>query len=420
MVKTGKNIRSLIVGLTKNSNWLDLLNKSIPFLMGIFIFFNPFPHSTAIKEICFYLSVFIVTCLFFLKKKDISFETPFMIPVGLFFIWSFIGLFFAVDKNNSIHDLYAHFIRYILIYYILINYFKTKKSVIGLAWIIIVSSSIFSIGAIYYYYFILRKPLWERLSGLVQNPVSVIGEIAVFAAILCINNFLNESKYIRKIIFIVCFISILCLITLSQTISSFIALFLAIIIVFFNNKKMLIAVSTVLLFIFMLTPFKNRTVSYFSEPLIGFRVGIDYDTFEVIKEYPIMGIGFGMETYGKDLDMEKYHERVPENYRMNLIYNDPHNMFFDIAVRLGVVGFVIFFYIIFVFYKMCWGIIRYGKDIFIKTWGQCLAAAFFSFLFIGFFQPVFSHMPETILCVIFSMLTIISRLDNEPISKDII
>ena len=95
-------------------------------------------------------------------------------------------------------------------------------------------------------------------------------------------------------------------------------------------------------------------------------------------------------------------------------------MFFDIAVRLGVVGFVLFFYIIFVFFKMCWDIIKYGNDDFIKNWGRCLAAAFFSFLFIGFFQPVFSHMPETILCVMFSMLTIVRRLDNERISKDIV
>ena len=104
------------------------LNKSVQVLMGMFIFFNPFPHITAIEEICFYLSISLVIILFLFKKNNISFETPFLVPIGIFFIWTFLGLFFAIDKNNSIHDFYAHFIRYILIYYILINYFKSKKT----------------------------------------------------------------------------------------------------------------------------------------------------------------------------------------------------------------------------------------------------------------------------------------------------
>ena len=408
-------------GLLNNfEKGIDWLNKSVPFLMGLFFFINPFPHITAIKEICYYLSVFIVISLLLFKKRDISFESPFMIPVGLFFIWTFLGLFFALNKNNSIHDFYAHFIRYILIYYILINFFKSKKTISAISWVIIVSSSIFSIGVLYYYYVILEKALSKRLVGFTQDPVSVIGVIAVFASIICINNFLNETKLYRKIILLICFLSLLSLSTLSQTLSIFIALYSSIIIIFFNNKKVLIAVSAVILIIFILTPFKSRFISHYNQPLAALRVSPDYDTFEVIKDYPIMGIGFGMETFKKNLNLKKYHERVPKRYRENFIYADPHNIFFDIAVRLGIVGFVLFFYIIFAFFKMCWEVTKYGNSVFIKNWGRCLAAAFFSFLFIGFFHPVFSHKPETILCAMFFMLTIIKRIDNEPISKDVI
>ena len=397
----------------------EWLNKSVPVLMGIFIFFNPFPHITAIKEICFYLSVFIVIGLFLFKKNDISFETPFLIPIGLFFLWTFLGLFFALNKSNSIHDFYAHFIKYILLYYILTNYFKSKKSVVGLSWIIIVSISVFSFGAIYYHYFILGKALSQRFTGFTQVPVSVLGVMAAIAAIFCINNFLNEIRLFHKLILIICFFSVIFLIALSQTLSSFIALCSAIIIIFFNNKKILITALAIILIIFIITPFKNRIVSYSAKPLIALRVGIDYDTFEVIKDYPIMGIGFGMETFKKNLNLKKYHERVPEKYRENFIYSDPHNMFFDIAVRLGIIGFALFLYVIFAFFKMCWRIINYGKDEFAKNWGRCLAAAFFSFLFIGFFHPVFSHKPETMLCVLFSMITIVWRLDKKPIPEDI-
>ena len=59
--------------ITSNNgfNIFDFLNQSVPVLMGIFIFFNPFPHTTAIKEISFYLSVVIVVILILFKRTKI-------------------------------------------------------------------------------------------------------------------------------------------------------------------------------------------------------------------------------------------------------------------------------------------------------------------------------------------------------------
>ena len=398
----------------------ELLRQSILLLIGTFIFFNPFPHTTAVKEICFYLSVLIVLILYLFKKKDFDFKTPFMLSFGLFVAWSFIGLFFALDKNNSIHDFYSHLLRYIILYYIIINLFSSKRRLVDLSWIIIISIAIFSIGGIIYFYFILgNNILTERFIGFTQISFPTVVVTAMFAMILSLNNLFNETTFYRKIILIVCLFSAFFSIVLSQSLSSLVSLCLVVVIIFSNKKKFLIVLLGIILIIVIITPFKNRLVSHYNRPLIGLRVGINYTTFEVIKDYPIMGIGFGMETFGKDLDLKKYNERVPEKYRENYIYNDPHNMFFDIAVRLGIVGFVLFFYIIFVFFKMCWDIIKYGNDDFIKNWGRCLAAAFVSFLVIGFFHPVLNHMPETILCVMFSMLTIVWRLNNEQLSKDV-
>ena len=190
-------------------------------------------------------------------------------------------------------------------------------------------------------------------------------------------------------------------------------------ILFVNNKKTMIALLGIIFLLVSFTPLKTRLL-YDSHPLIYLRVGINYHTYEIIKDYPIIGIGFGMETFKNALDLDAYYKKVPAKFRENYIYDDPHNMFFDIAVRLGVVGLVLFFYIIFVFFKTCWKIIKYGKDDFAKNWGRCLATAFFSLLCIGFFHPVFSHVPETILCAMFSMLTIVWRYNNEPISKDMV
>jgi len=50
-----------------------VLNGGVFCLMGIFIFFNPFPHTTSIQEISFYLAVFLVVLSIITQKMPFSF-----------------------------------------------------------------------------------------------------------------------------------------------------------------------------------------------------------------------------------------------------------------------------------------------------------------------------------------------------------
>jgi len=399
------------------------LEQSIPVLIGIFIFFNPFPHTTSIKEICYYLSIFVIVILILFKKIDFTFKTPLLLPFGLFILWSFLSIFFAIDKQNSIHDFYSHLIRYVILYFIIINFFNSKKNLVYLSRIIIISSNIFIIGGLFYYYLILQgKP--HRFGVFTQASVNIVGVIAVFAFILALNHFRNEKHLYFRVFWafslLVLFIGLL----MTKTRSIFIAILLSTIFFFYNNKKIMFIFLILMLLIYAISPAKNRYQFHnprkmFTKLREDVRTKIDLLTLEVIKDYPIIGIGFGLQTYGK-LDLEKYQKKLPQKYQQKVIIADPHNIALDIAVRLGIIGLILFFYIIFVFFKVCLIIVKHGKDDFAKHWGRCLATAFFSFLFIGFFHPVFSHMPETILCIIFSMLTIIWHFNNDPISKDII
>jgi len=387
------------------------LEQSVPVLVGIFIFFNPFPHTTAIKEICYYLSVLIVLVLILFKKKEFTFQTPLLLPVGLFVLWAFIGIFFAIDKENSIHDFYSHLLRYIILFFILTNFFNSRKRLVLLSRIIIISSSIFMVGGLFYHYFILGASLSSRFGIFTQGSVNIIGVITVFAFVLTLNNLYNENNRYLKVVFVFILSTLFIGLLLSKTRSSVIGLSLAVFIFLFHNKKLLIVCLSLLLIAIVISPMKNRFNSKQINGRIMIMNNMNYTTYEIIKEYSIIGIGFGLQTYGK-LDLKKYHERLPKNYQIHGIIGDPHNMVLDVAVRLGVVGLSLFFYIIFVFFKMCWDIIKHGKDDFIKNWGRCFAAAFIAVSAIGFFQPIFSHMPEVVLCTTFSMTTIVWRLNH--------
>ncbi|MBN2134379.1 MAG: hypothetical protein JW737_01485, partial [Acidobacteria bacterium] len=264
----------------------DILNLSVPVLMGIFIFFNPFPHITAIKEICFYSSFFIVLFLFYFKKVDFSFKSPLTLPFALFVIWVFIGLFFALDKENSIHDFLAHLLKYLAIYYILINVFNSKKSFVLFSWIIIVSGGIFSIGGIIYFYIISGNPISSRMGFPDIASINNVGIINLFPFLLSLKHFTKESKLHQKVMLLVVLAGTLVGMLMSQTIGALLGIIFSLVILFFYNKKSVIIFLLLLVFTIGFLPVKNRlTPSAVGDKLYrDERVRIWNTYFKIIKD----------------------------------------------------------------------------------------------------------------------------------------
>jgi len=408
---------------------LDFLNLSVPVLMGIFIFFNPFPHTTAIKEIGFYSSFFIVLILIYFKKIDFSFKSPLTLPFALFTAWVFIGLFFALDKEGSIGDFRAHLLNYLVFYYILINFFNSPKRLVGLSWVIIISATIFSIGEIYYFYFMLGNSFSTKLlPGLNEIAVNQIGFITVTATIFSLYYIVTTGTifslyhiitpgtlYVKIISFIwlfpLCFLSVL-----TQTRSTALALFLPAILLC-KNKKIMVVWLGIISIVVAMTPVGNRFIHI--NPITDLRLDINYTTLEIIKDFPIIGIGFGMETYGnrKCINLNEYNKKVPVKYRQKSIHIFPHSILFSIAVRTGLVGFALFLYILFMSFKTCWNCIRHGKDDFIRRWGLCVASVLVAVIVIGIFEAWSRHVQEVVLYTALAMMTIVWKLDHVETKK---
>ena len=224
--------------LNSKEKLLNILNLSVPILMGIFLFFTPFPHTTAIKEISFYLSVLIVIILIYFKKIDFSFRSHFTLPFVLFVTWAFIGLFFALDKVNSIHDFYAHLLKYLATYYILINVINCRKRFIIFSWIIIISTAIFSIGGLIDFYFIDKFPISARFGFSHMMNIDLIGFVTIFAMLLSMNQFKLETKFYRKITLLVCFLGSLVATFSTMSRGSILALFVAFIVFFLKRHNL--------------------------------------------------------------------------------------------------------------------------------------------------------------------------------------
>jgi len=387
----------------------DLLKLGVTVLIGIFIFLNPFPHTTAIKETGFYLSVFIVLFLIGYKKINFSFESPLTLPFALFTGWVFIGLFFALDKENSLHDFRAHLLKYLVFYYILINFFHSRKRVVSLSWLIIISVTIFSVGEIYYFYFMLGNSFSTKLvTGLPEIPVNWIGYLTVPAAVFSLHHIIEKKSnlYIR-VLSLACLLPLCSLSFLTQARSTTLALCLAVFMLCSENKKNLIVFLLIILIAISISPIKDRFISF--NLTYDLRLDIHHTTFEIIKNYPILGIGFGMETYRNEkvINLDQYNQRVPQKYRQAPIHTDPHSVLFSIAVRTGLVGFGLFLYILFTCLKMFLKCVGSRENDFISRWGRTIASAFIAIFFIGNFEPFFSHVPEVVFYTILAMATIV-------------
>lgn len=392
----------------------ETLHVIVPILLGVLLFFNPFPHTTAIKEFSFYVSVVIVVILILFRKIEFSLKSPLTLPFVLFTVWAFIGIFFALDKENSIHDFMTHLVKYIVMYFIVMNFFKSRKNLTYLSSIIIISTALFSAVEFFYFYVISGESFSTKLvTGLPEIPVNWVGYLTVTATIFGLHQVITKDNNIYiTIVYTVSLCSLTVLTFLTQTRSSLAALFLSVIILCYDRKKFLFLLLGILIIITLISPIQKR---FFHANLItSLRLDIHSTTFEIIKDFPIFGIGFGMETYrnGDVIDLEAYNRKVPEKFRQPAIHNDPHSMLTSIWVRTGYVGLILFLYILFVSFRMCWHCIRWGTDAFITGWGVCLASVLMTLIIIGFFEPFFSHTIEVLFYTVLGMTAAIWHINT--------
>ncbi|MFH1241120.1 MAG: O-antigen ligase family protein [Pseudomonadota bacterium] len=292
----------------------------------------------------------------------------------------------------------------------MINFVNSKRLFEAVSWIMVVSATIFSIGAIVYFYVILGHNLSERLANFDQIPCNRISMLAAFGVLMSLHLLFTKIQWVRRAILLFFMIPLLATTILTQTRGTVVAIFLALIILLFRYRKVMVAFLVAMLIIVAITPIKHRL---FDTKTNYPRMGTNYLSLEIIKDYPISGIGFGMQTYGSSylISPEAYMSRIPTEYWPHEFFRVPHNMLFSIAVRTGLVGLGFFLYIISVFVYMCWKLIVNGKDDFMRGWGLCMLSVFFFFFVVGLFEPVFNHLTETLLFAVFSMATVLWRMD---------
>ena len=395
----------------KSGIFFSVLNYSIPVFMGIYLFTNPLPVAS-VNEFCFYLSVLALILLLVFRKTTFTLRSPLTLPFILFFLWAVFGLFFTLDFKNTLHDLRGHFLEYVIVFFLLVNYFNSPKRLKMLALIAIASATIFSIYAITVYYFIEGFPFSARLGLTFRGEMTTdyIGFITIFGICLSLH-FLYKSKNIfYKILLVSCFFIMTITTLLTQSRGSLLGFLAALVILCFHNKKNIIFIIITIFIIILVPGIKERaTMDGFTKDI---RIKMNRLTIEAIKDHPIVGVGFGMEIYGNKnvLDLEKLNKQLPLEYQQNgVIVASPHNTILDIAVRTGVVGLVLFLYILITSLWMLWRTLKLKKGEYFKSWAICFFACFVSYMIPALFADT-TFGPRVV--IFYAMLAMITILWN--------
>lgn len=394
----------------------DYLRKGLTILVGVLIFFNPFPRLTAVEEIAFYSSFALFLILTAKKQIRPSLNNPFTIPLAMFLAWAVFGLVTALDVRNSSHDIYAHLCKYLVIFYLLVNVFPTELHLRLLSAIIIASTSIYAAVTMFDFYLLLGNPLAMKLGYRMpwEIPTNVIGVLTVYSALLCLFSLLENNPPAGKIIFAAALVLLTFATLATQTRSAFAALITGLIVATPRLKKGILLLTPLILLMVLFMPVKNRLSpqSLIDKISSDDRINTWHTYYQILRDHPLTGIGFGFETYRDDALLAKYNARVPERYRLPVADKAPHNFLVDTAVRTGYVGLTLFMFIIIQILFTAGKLAFRGSNFFIRNRGLAMLAAIASWIIQSLFENTLSGPPAVVLILIMAMTVILWRLDR--------
>ena len=392
----------------------DRLENVAIVLMLLVVFLNPFPHTTFLDQLFFYAAILPMIAMA-RKNSDVFYYTPpLLYPFALFLVWAAISIIFALDKPDSGRDLYSHLIRYLIFYLVVINLFGTKKRLLLLAFCVVLSEFIFAVGALILYYGILGHDIVSRLflngSKAIAPDVIPFGfMLGLFLAVWLFK--ICQNKYQRSFLAVAIMILIISTIA-TQSRGAILAMCIAFPVQLWSHKKILSLLMVAVILIIALSPMQNRIQTNLFED--NARRGLILYSIEVIKDYPILGTGFSIDTFRNPefIDKKTYSSRIPEKYRKNP-FDRPHNMFLSMATRTGLVGMLLYAGLFAVSVFMCCRLILYEKGLFIQSHSRCCLALLTMFLANGVLQVMTTHFIDMVQFIIFSLLTIIWKIDKD-------
>lgn len=386
------------------------LSSVAGFFLLVYTFINPYPHLSTIREVSYYLAVACYAVILF-RSKDLSpFKTPLTLPVALFTFWAFVGLFFTLDRTGSIHDFRRHLLDYILLFVCYLTFLRDCGRVRLLLRVLVISLAISSCYELYFWYWKMGQP-WDSRMLLLNyaSTVGAVGFMALYALLASFYLWMVEQRHLWRNIVLACMLPLLLTVFGTQMRSIWVAIPFVLLGMFWDYKKWLLILLVVVLVSggLLLKTKRGHDLTHPDNP----RLTLNYISLLVLKDHPLFGIGYGIDSFGKPevVDPEYYRAQVPEKIRSSVQTNIQHSLWMGIATRTGLPGLLLFCWIWGTWLWMNVQVIRKAANEEVRMLGRLGIAILLLYSIYGLFNVVCVHFLEALLYLGFAVSTAAGR-----------
>lgn len=308
------------------------LDKTI--IVNLYIFAAAMPFSIALTQISLGLALLAWIGRLLVTRgaqvRRLSIEWAFLAYIAA----EVLSLIFSTNFSQSF--IYLKRLLLIPIVYLVAFNIRDSKHLKNILVVFLVSLTLYSLTGIYSFF---QHPMLRVRH--VHNSMTA-GGITMIASVLAFAAFSLGKEVKQKLLLSgVLIINLICLL-LTNTRGSWLGfLFAMLFIIFYTNRKMLIAVPFVVVLFYFLSPaaFSYRLQHFFdprmstnAKRLVWWQTG-----WEIFKDHPIVGIG--------DVSTTEMFKKYAPPYIKEYI-GHMHSNYVHIAVTLGTVGFIAFMYMI--------------------------------------------------------------------------
>ena len=372
---------------------LKLLDKTIYWL----IILLPFSIAIAPAPMNVFMGFLIAA---FLAKKLLNKDRIFKLnalnlPLSLLFIITCLSAFNTISLRDTINGGILRFLRYILIFYIIISEVKDKKHINKILFFMCLGAVLASCNGIFQvltgkdfirgYRPILNIGLLRATASF--KDANILGIYLSAIAPLLLGITFYHFKGMKKAA--MAFMCLLVLTGIALTYSRPTLLAVYVILLFFGLMRKSRALISILVILMLAAPFmlptsvKNWAKEVEYNPLRFMcnddRIAVYRNTLHMIKAHPVLGVGANayMKSY-------KYYKEKPE-YR-NIITLDEmkaHNNFLQMAGEIGLTGLIIFIWFLYGLFGESKRIYNSLSDSYLKIVSLSLMACLLAFLVNG-------------------------------------
>lgn len=326
------------------------------------------------------------------KNKRIFEPTPFNKIIFIIFIYTLISLWSGSSYLNfsspiSVSDLrvqtWKNYMLLPLLFLITVNNIRTLKQIKWLIMVMVLSMFVMD-------YYTGNQIKWmpglvsrEKIHGTFAwlGPNEVAAFYATYTFVLLGIFFFDRVKLRRIVLATVIILNIYCALFLYSR-GAYVAILVSFIFIsFIKNKRFLIPLIVLLLFWQAILP-KNvveritetKTEEGTLDPSTQHRLDMWKQSFDLLRNNPIMGIGFNTIPY------------------LGLTLGDTHNIYVKVLTEQGIIGMVIFLTLLFGALKIGWRLYKSAKDKFLKGLGFGFTVCVISTMVVNFFGDRFTYL----------------------------